>query len=68
MGFIDFIVLSITGTIFVITLLLLIFSLKSTNDEVRQRQYKKLYAPIITLCVIVFVLYVAVVSIGNIML
>lgn len=68
MGFIDFVILSITGAIFLINILLLIIGLKSTNDEVRRRQYKKLYVPIITMCVIVLVLYVTVVSIGNIVL
>ena len=68
MGFIDFVILSITGFIFVITLLLLIFSLKSTSDEVMRKRYKRTYVPVITLCVIAFMLYAAVISIGNIFL
>lgn len=68
MGFLDFLILGSTGFIFVITLLLLIFSLKSTDDEAQQKHYKKTYVPVITLCVMVFTLYVAVVSIGNLLL
>lgn len=65
MGIIDFVILSSTGVIFVINLLLLIFSLKSTNDAVMRRRHKKTYMPVITLCVIVFTLYVFVVNIVN---
>lgn len=68
MGFIDFVFLSITGVIFLINLLLLILSLKSADDEVERKRYKKTYVPVITLCVIAFILYVAVVSIGNIVI
>lgn len=65
MGFIDFVILSITGFIFTTTLLLLIFSLKSTKDDVMRKRYKRTYVPVITSCVIVITLYVAVLSIGN---
>lgn len=66
MGPIDFLILSIIGIIFVITMLLLVFSLKSTKDEVMRKRYKRTYVPVITLCVIAITLYVAVISIGNI--
>lgn len=65
MGFIDFVILSITGIVFITALLLLYFSLKSTKDDVMRKRYKRLYVPVITLCVIVITLYVAVLSIGN---
>ncbi|TBV85406.1 hypothetical protein [Lysinibacillus sp. OL1] len=65
MGIIDFVILSITGIVFTTTLLLLIFSLKSTKEEVKRKRYKRTYVPVITLCVIVITLYVAVLSIGN---
>ena len=66
MGPIDFLILSIIGITFVITLLLLVFSLKSTKDQVMRKRYKRTYVPVITLCVIAITLYVAVISIGNI--
>lgn len=66
MGPIDFLILSIIGITFVTTLLLLVFSLKSTKDEVMRKRYKRTYVPVITLCVIAITLYVAVISIGNI--
>jgi len=65
MGVIDFVILSITVIVFTTTLLLLIFSLKSTKDDVKRKRYKRTYVPVITLCVIVITLYVAVLSIGN---
>lgn len=65
MGFIDFVILSITGIVFITALLLLFLSLKSTKDSVMRKRYKRLYVPVITLCVIVITLYVAVLSIGN---
>lgn len=65
MGFIDFVILSITAIILITALLLLFFSLKSTKDNVMRKDYKRTYVPLITLCVIVITLYVAVLSIGN---
>jgi hypothetical protein len=41
MGVIDYFQLGSTGGISIITLLLLLLSLKSTNDEVKKRSFKK---------------------------
>lgn len=65
MGLLDYFILGSTGSIFLISLFLLIFSLKSTDDKVKQRTYKKTYVPVITFCLIVFVLDISIVTLGN---
>lgn len=68
MGFLDILILGSTGLIFLISLILLIFSLRSTTDEVRRMSYKKTYVPVISVCLMVFICYVFILSIGSIVI
>lgn len=68
MGFLDVLILGSTGAIFLISLFLLVYSLKSTDDEVKQSSYKRTYMPVITLCLMLFILYVMVVKLGNLVI
>ena len=66
MGVLDFFLLGTTIPILLISLFLLIFSLKSTEDEVKQRSYRRTYMPIITLSTMVLISYVMLLTIGDI--
>lgn len=68
MGFLDILILGIIGFIFIISLFLLIFSLKSTDDEVKQHSFRRTYIPVIALCVMVFVAYLMVLNLGSLVL
>lgn len=68
MGFLDYLILGNTGSIFVITSLLLLISLKSTDDPVKQNSYKRTYLPMITLCIMVFGVYIAILNIGKLII
>lgn len=65
MGGLDFLILGITSFIFSITLFLLLFSLKNENDKVKRDSYKRTYIPVITLCIITFLLYFSIISISR---
>lgn len=68
MGFLDFLILGVTGFILIISLFLLILSLRTTEDKIRKQSYKKTYIPVITLCVMVLVAYAVVVRLGSLLI
>lgn len=65
MGFLDFLYLGFFGTVFIVTLTILIFSLKSTEEEVKKKSYKKTYMPFLVGSVVMLIIYLPIVSIGN---
>lgn len=65
MGFLDFIILGGTGTIFTVTLIAFLFSMSSTDEPILKKAKMNTYVPILTMCSIVFILYVFAVSISK---
>lgn len=53
MGLLDFSILVIAGSTLIITSILLIVSLRSTEDKTKKNRYKKTYGSMIIFCVFV---------------
>lgn len=68
MGLFDYSYLSFFGVTLVISSILLFISLRSTEDEKKKSNYKKTYTPFITLSIAMLILYVGILSIGNVAL
>ncbi|MGE7843592.1 hypothetical protein ACQKNX_22785 [Lysinibacillus sp. NPDC093712] len=65
MGFLDVLYFAIFGGILIITSTILLFSLKSTDDEVKKKYYQKTYSPFLVGSVVMLIIYLPIVSIGN---
>lgn len=65
MGFIDVVILVPTLSILLITTLLLVFSIRSTEDEKAKLKYRRIYLPVITLSSLVLILYFGIINISN---
>lgn len=66
MGFLDFIILSTTGTVLIVTLLTFLFSIHSTDEPAIKKAKLNTYIPVLMLCSMVLILYIFAVSIVNI--
>ncbi len=60
MGFLDYVILIPTLLILLPTIILMVVSIRSTNEDIEKRKYKKNYMPIITMCLLVLFMLFAV--------
>lgn len=65
MGALDYIILTPTIIALLVSLTLLLISLKHTKDEVARKHYMRTYTPMIALCSIVLVFYFALLEVGR---
>lgn len=65
MGFLDALILVPNLLILLVTSILLILSLRSTDDDNEKRKYLKTYTPAISLSILLLILYIGVISISN---